>query len=108
MDPKSPLDEMLVALSDLHRRRLLVALQEHNPQEAYEMHVLEDVPAGEEELERFRLKMFHIHLPKLKEAGLIRWDKATETVARGPRFEEIRPLLELMDTHADELPPIWS
>lgn len=99
MDSETPLDEMFIALSDIHRRRLLLALQEH-PREAYEMRISEGVHTGEETPERLRVKMFHIHLPKLEETGFIRWDRAAETVAKGPRFEEIRPLLELMDDQA--------
>jgi hypothetical protein len=51
--------------------------------------------------------MFHTHLPKLEEAGFIVWHQDTNKVEKGPRFEEIRPLLELIDAHADELPADW-
>jgi hypothetical protein len=51
--------------------------------------------------------MRHTHLPKLASAGFIEWDPETNTVQQGPRFEDIRPLLELMHDHADELPDDW-
>ncbi|QFU84563.1 transcriptional regulator (plasmid) [Natronorubrum aibiense] len=49
----------------------------------------------------------HNHLPRLAEADFIVWDQETDEVAKGPRFEEIRPLLELIDSHAGELPEEW-
>lgn len=105
---RTPLDEMFIAVSNIHRRRLLVRLKEQDPQEAHEIHTPDDVQTGEEDLDRFLMKMFHLHLPKLEDRGFIRWDNEKETVAKGPRFDEIRPLLELLDNHADELPSDWS
>lgn len=99
------LDRALSALANKHRRRLLVALLEHNPQN--DVPVTESVHAGEKEFEVLRDEMFHIHLPKLEDAGFIRWDREAHTVSRGPQFDEIRPLLELIHDHADELPDEW-
>lgn len=107
MGSETPLDEMLRALADVHRRRLLVALLEHNPEKADDVHIPEDIHTGQKEPERLHTLMFHIHLPHLEDAGFIRWEKETDTVVKGPRFEEIRPFLELIDTHVDELPANW-
>lgn len=100
------MDEYLQALTDTHRRRLLVALLEHNPQRDT-VAVPEDVHEGEKALETLQTKFYHSHLPRLEEAGFIRWNRDTHEVVKGPRFEEIRPLLELMRDHADELPDDW-
>jgi hypothetical protein len=51
--------------------------------------------------------MRHTHLPKLEESGFIEWDQERNIVRKGPQFEEIQPLLELMENHADELPDGW-
>lgn len=99
------LDKILLALANKYRRRLLVALLGHNPQD--DVPVPEKVHIGEKELETLENAMFHTHLPKLEEAGFIQWDRETHTVSKGPRFEEIRPLLELMNNHSDELPDNW-
>ena len=99
------LDEQFTALSNEHRRRLLLALLEQNPQN--EVTVPEDIHVGERELTHLRNNMFHSHLPQLAETGFIEWDRDAHQVTRGPRFEEIRPLLELIDAHADELPAEW-
>jgi hypothetical protein len=38
----------------------------------------------------------------------IDWDRDANEVAKGDRFNEIEPVLNLMDNHADELPADWG
>jgi hypothetical protein len=38
----------------------------------------------------------------------IDWDRDANEVAKGDRFNEIEPVLNLMDNHADELPADWE
>jgi len=38
---------------------------------------------------------------------LLEWDRRNHEVVKGPNFEAIRPLLELLDDHQDELPEDW-
>lgn len=49
-------------------------------------------------------ELTHVHLPKLADAGYIEWDRDAHTVVKGPRFDEIRPLMTaiapLIDDHA--------
>jgi hypothetical protein len=100
------MDEVFKALANVYRRRLLVALIEHNPQRDSVV-VPEDIDEGEQALETLQTKFYHHHLPLLEDAGFIRWKQDTHEVIKGPRFDEIRPLLELMRDHADELPDDW-
>ncbi|MEF8809109.1 DUF7344 domain-containing protein [Natronomonas sp.] len=53
------------------------------------------------------IELKHNHLPKLADAGYIEWDRETGRISKGPNFDEIEPLLELLENHADELPPDW-
>jgi|AntDeeMetageno50_2_1112565.scaffolds.fasta_scaffold08267_2 hypothetical protein len=96
-------DEMVDALADIQRRKLMVALLDHNPQD--------DSPAavGGSEIDTLDhlVSMNHVHLPKLANYGFIEWDEANHEVSKGPNFDEIRPLLELLATHEDELPADW-
>ena len=39
-------------------------------------------------------ELHHVHLPELQAAGVIEFDRCEETVRRGPRFDEGRPLLK--------------
>lgn len=99
----SPLDTALRMLADPTRRRLLFALLEHNPQRDTALHPIDDVPLAEGETERLTLEMHHNHLPKLEDAGLIRWDRQTHEVAKGPNFDEVRPILSLLKNDPDIL-----
>ena len=87
------------ALANPLRRRLLVALTNHNPQS--DALTPENVHEGDEDLERLRVVMYHNHLPKLEQTGLIEWDRRTHEVVRGPRFDEIRPMLPSGDAKSD-------
>lgn len=98
---KISFDDMADALAHVQRRKLLVALLEHNPQD--------DAPvviADSDAVERL-VSMHHAHLPKLADYGFIMWNEDTHEVVKGPKFDEIRPLLELLDDHEDELPDNW-
>ena len=108
MNP-SPLsmDTILTVLENQYRRRVLVALLEHNPQDANDLKNPSDSELADEDLETLRIHMTHTHLPKLEESGFIEWDRDTNSIRKGPKFDEIRPLLELMQNHADELPDDW-
>jgi hypothetical protein len=61
-------------------------------------------PGDEDDVEE---ELLHHHLPKLVEAGYIEWDRETGEISKGPRYDEIEPLLALIEDHADELPPGW-
>lgn len=100
------MDDLFKALSNVHRRRLLVALLNPDPKRGT-INVPEDVHGKEKELETLQLEFCHSHLPQLEEARLIRWNKDSHEVGRGPRFDEIRPLLEWMRDNADELSDDW-
>ena len=100
----STFDELLDAVGHIQRRKLLVALLTHNPQDD-EPVVVEDESADEELTQL--AKMHHVHLPKLEDYGFIIWNRDSNEVSKGPNFEEIRPLLELLRAHEDELPDGW-
>ncbi|MFC6871758.1 DUF7344 domain-containing protein [Halobellus marinus] len=93
------------ALADVQRRKLLIALVDHNPQDDLPVVVADSDNEGDA-VERL-IAMQHVHLPKLDEYGFIEWNEETHEVTKGPKFEEIEPLLELLEDHEDELPPGW-
>ena len=98
-------DDMVDALADIQRRKLLTSLLEHNPQDDSPI-VIADSESESDAVERL-VSMRHVHLPKLADYGFIEWDEDTHEVMKGPNFDEIRPLLELLDKHEDELPEEW-
>lgn len=100
-------DDALDAIANLQRRKLLVALLEHNPIDDDDTPVVIADDDAEAEAVKRLVEMKHVHLPKLEEYGFIEWDRDTHEVIKGPRFDEIRPLLELLADHEDELPSGW-
>lgn len=101
-----PLDVALDILANQYRRRVLVSLLEHSSQDG-DTQMPVETTVGDADVETLRVPMVHKHLPKMDDAGFINWDRETDVVGNGPRFEEVRPLLELMDTHSEELPDGW-
>lgn len=99
-------DLVFDTMADRCRRRLLVALLDHNPQKDGSP-TPRDAAFDDDELERLEIAMTHTHLPKLEEAGFIDWDREAGLVRKGSRFEDIKPLLELLSNRADELPDDW-
>lgn len=100
------LDESLDALSHRYRRRILTRLHDRNPRDesSFSTDSVADHAADDEHVE---IEIHHRHLPKLAEKGFIDWDRDSNVVRRGPRFDEIAPLIELMAAHPDELPDGW-
>jgi len=96
------LDQTFLILSNIYRRRLLFALLEDDSQAS--ISVPEVIDTGAKRLEVLQTELVHTHLPKMEESGVVHWDRETSTVSKGPSFEEIRPLLELLDEHAAEFP----
>lgn len=111
-------DETFEALADVRRRRLLVDLLYHDPQPVPELStecrellganesLLGEILArpGESTSEETALvQLYHIHLPMLAEYGFIAWHRDANVVTKGPNFEDLEPLLCLLD--ADRVDP---
>lgn len=105
LEPTLSFSDMVDALADIQRRKLLTALLEHNPQDDTPV-VIADSDGESDAVERL-IEMQHVHLPKLVDYGFIEWNKETHEVIKGPKFDKIRPLLELLDDHQEELPADW-
>lgn len=99
-------DVALSALSNPYRRQLLVALLDHNPQDDADRDPL-DLLSENDESTVLQTELGHHHLPKLDEMGYISWNRTTNEISKGPNWDEIGPLLELINTHRAELPDGW-
>lgn len=98
---KPAVEDLLRALADRDRRGLLSALKERSPQD--EVPVPEVVHGGERELEVLRQRFYHNHLPHLDTLGLISWNRVDNEVGKGPYFDDVRAVLELLEEFEDEL-----
>lgn len=92
-------------LANRHRRRLLLRFAEADPDE--EVAVPADLAFLGEDMETIETELHHTHLPMLSEAGVIDWDRGADSVRRGPLFDELQPLLELLIERRDRLPDEW-
>lgn len=108
MGTKTPLDDMLLALADRHRRRILIALLDESPKAIDDIAVPRGERADEANPKHRQIHLLHNHLPHLAEARLVRWERGSGTIEKGPRFEEIRPLLELLESHRETLPAVLT
>lgn len=92
------MDRILDSLRARHRRLVLLLVKEGVAE------TRADVTArGEGDPETVGTELAHNHLPKLTDAGYVEWDRATDEISKGPRFDEIEPFLELIENRADEL-----
>ncbi|WP_432764882.1 DUF7344 domain-containing protein [Halobaculum halobium] len=95
----------LDAVGHVERRRLLLALlnstSDGDPTVALDRL---DSTAADETL---RLSLHHVHLPKLEDLGFVDADRDQRSVTTGPQFDEIRPILKLLDDNRDQLPHGW-
>lgn len=113
-------DDLFDALADVHRRQLLlellyreylrvsrltgIARQIADADDGLLQKHLSGprhIPEADETL----VRTHHVHLPKLVEYDLIEWDRDEHVVTRGPRFEDARPFLEVLESERDDRPP---
>ena len=96
------LDGQLEAITHVRRRRILLELLDENPQPAGP--AVFDGGVSPNDHQTLRAAMYHVHLPKLEEWGFIQWDQDESLLTKGSAFEDIKPLLEVLDDHRHELP----
>jgi hypothetical protein len=88
----------LDALSKRERRELLFEL--YDAADGLELDVGTVSAAGGD---GGAVSMRHVHLPKLHQYGFVDWDRERDVVGRGPAFDEIEPLLDVLTANRDSL-----
>ncbi len=105
MQGSPSVDDLFEALSNPYRRQLLVALLEHNPRD--DGRDPSDLVSDDIDPDVLELQLLHNHLPKLEAMDFISWDRETNEISKGPDWDEIEPLITLIDDRRDELPDGW-
>ncbi|GAA1290974.1 hypothetical protein GCM10009647_000020 [Streptomyces sanglieri] len=54
--------------------------------------------------ENAQVQLFHSDLPRLANAGYIKWDDDSENISKGPRFSEVEPLVQLLREYNTRFP----
>lgn len=106
LDEVARIDAALTALANRERRRLLHDLWREGRLSSRESTKIV-ANGGGRDLDELRTELYHVHLPRLVDFGYVVHDEATGEVRKGPKFDEIAPLIRLMATHPDELPADW-
>lgn len=94
-------EDKMDAIGDAQRRDLLISLLQEDPPLDSPVAV---APGDDAETRRRRLRMKHVHLPKLADYGFIDWDRNTDEITKGQNFDEIRHLLEILNDSEAESP----
>ena len=92
----SRLDAAFDALADSRRREILLRLAAVAPDGQTSLGS-GAIASGDEDVDTVRTELYHVHLPKLAEAGYVEWAGDALVVSPGPRFEEIAPLVDLLN-----------
>lgn len=93
-------DSIADALGHRARRRVLMALLDHNPLD-YREAIAGSVSRDRTDAE---LQMVHTHLPKLDDMGYVDWNRESGTVMKGDQWDEIEPTLRLLTDNRERLP----
>jgi hypothetical protein len=102
-------------LADRHRRRVLVLLCDRErlriPEDVMSRGGVRstrttngrgpDASRGDD----FDVRLEHVDLPKLDDAGLVEWNRTSRSVSRGPNFGQVEPALRLLSDNPDRFPP---
>lgn len=91
------IDQLLESLCDPTRRQVALALVED---ESIRVEEFSSRASGDDP----RIKLRHVHLPKLEAAGFVEWDADAGTVERGPNFPQIEPVIRLLNEYTMEFP----
>lgn len=101
----SSMDDVFEALADRRRRRTLAALIERDP--PVELGIDDICSGAVDDDPSDRTALRHAHLPKLDAMGFIDWDPESGVITPGPGIDRVRPVVELLDDNADDLPLDW-
>ncbi|ELZ08370.1 hypothetical protein C479_13563 [Halovivax asiaticus JCM 14624] len=85
---------VLETLSNEWRRRTLSLLSGHETMTVDDLAETLAVEAGDRPADTLRLELHHCHLPKLADAGLVRYDAERDRVRVRTDLGELDPLLE--------------
>jgi len=97
-------DTVFTALSAEPRRQLIVSLMDAPQATAVPLPESAATPNVPPDPDVLRQELYHCHLPMLAEMEFITWDTDPLVAARGPRFEQVATVFELLHAGATDLP----
>lgn len=97
-------DRVLKILASVQRRRLLRHLVDKTDQSADRQELARFLAETSSEVESTEIQLIHNHLPRLKEADLIDYDRRSGALRPTRRIEDIERLMDA----CEELEEAWS
>jgi hypothetical protein len=97
-------DQLYEVFSAEPRRMIIVSLTEVPPGRRVPLPDAAESPNQSMGPEMLSIHLRHHHLPKLAEAGYVRWERERFLVQRGPYFEEAAFVVEKFLESVDEIP----
>lgn len=91
----SQIDSMMDTLRNRERRAILRILLDDTAESSID-NIVRTIDAKHTES-----NLYHRHLPKLEHAEYITWNRDSNTISRGPNFWEVKPLVQLLNGHAE-------
>lgn len=94
----SSMDQLLDTLASSYRRHVVRELAGDEEPLAFDR-LVERAVETTDGIERndARIALYHVHLPKLVDSGVVTFDRDAETVASGPQFPMVASSLEALE-----------
>jgi hypothetical protein len=90
-----------------HRRRQILAMLSESGSRGEDYIVAADFEPRNTSSNELMIALHHQHLPMLERAGYIEWHRDSNIIQRGPAFEHIAPVVEILQSNMDVLPGEW-
>lgn len=97
-------DQVFRAVSAEPRRQVIGSLLDAPADEAVLLPESADSDHVQKSPEELRIDLYHRHLPLLADLGFIEWETDPLVAVRGPRFDEVAAVFEVLSSSATELP----
>ena len=97
-------DQLFDVLSAEPRREIIISLLDEPQERRLPLPEAAESPNQSMDSETLALKLHHHHLPKLANAGYVRWEHDPFCVQRGPNFAEPAFIVENVLESRDEIP----
>lgn len=91
-------------LADEDRRHIIYSLLQSDGGTATVSGLTQEIATQSNDREQVRLRLYHCHLPKLKELGIVDYDWRSGDVVLTEGAKTLRPVLEA-PTDEEETPP---
>lgn len=97
-------DELHRILASQERRMVLYSLLDVPDERRLPLPEAAMAPQTSVDSERLSVQLQHRHLPKMDDAGYVRWEREPFRVQRGPCFEEVQAVFRLIHDSIDRFP----